>query len=351
MRIAILGAGFAGMSVAYFLLHYKLGSVSIDLYDPEPIGGGVSGLSSGLLHTYPGKEARQSWRAHHCMKDAHRLITIASRGADQSVILSKGILRPALTEQQRTAFKACAEKHPDTEWWNHSRCVAEVPGLYIPEESGGLYIKEGLTIDVQAYLHGLWQTLAKFGVQFHQSGTIKKSDLQTYDQLLIAMGPATKNFPLLQELPITPVKGQILELEWPEGVAPPPISLNSHKYLVMSKDKKTCVVGATFEREFDSLRANQEKAAIEILPHITSFFPALEKAKILKCRAGFRAATPSHLPLVGQVTEKVYFMTGLGSKGLLYHAWVGKRVARAMISKNPVHIPNDIRYKVASPNS
>jgi glycine/D-amino acid oxidase-like deaminating enzyme len=346
MRVAILGAGFAGMSVAYFLLHYKLGSVSIDLYDPEPIGGGVSGLSSGLLHTYPGKEARMSWRAHHCMRDAHRLLTIASQGAGRSVILSKGILRPALTEQQRNAFRTCAEDHSDTEWWDHKRCIEEVPGLYVPEESGGLYIKEGFTIDVQAYLYGLWQALAKFGVQYHRSTMVKQSDLALYNKILVAMGPATINIPGLKDLPITPIKGQILELEWPQGVAPPRISLNSYKYLVMSKDLKSCTVGATFEREFDSPHADLKKASAEILPHITSFFPALENAKILKCRAGFRAASPTHLPLVGQATESVFFMTGLGSKGLLYHAWVGKRVARAMISNNPAHIPSDIRYNI-----
>ncbi len=347
MRVAILGAGFAGLSVAYFLIHYKKGAVSIDLYDPEPIGGGVSGLSSGLLHTYPGREARSSWRAEYCLKDTHRLITVASQGVDQSVIISKGILRPALTELQQTAFKACSEKHSDTEWWDQKRCVDEVPGLYLPEQSGGLYIKDGLTIDVQTYLQGLWQSLAKFGVQHHQSAMIKKSDLERYDQVLVAMGPTSKNIPSLENLPLTPIKGQILELEWPEGAVPPKMSLISNKHLVMSRDQKRCIVGATFERDFDSTQADQEKAASEILPNITSFFPALEKAKILDCRAGFRAGTQSHLPLVGQASEKLYFFTGLGSKGLLYHAWVGKRMARAMISKSIAHLPSDIRYTLS----
>ncbi|MCC5832148.1 MAG: FAD-binding oxidoreductase [Chlamydiales bacterium] len=351
MRIAILGAGFAGMSVAYFLIHYKLGSVSIDLFDPEPIGGGVSGLSSGLLHTYPGKEARLSWRASSCMRDAHRLLTIASEGAGRSLILSKGILRPALTEGQRTAFKRGAEKHSDTEWWDHKRCIEEIPGLYLPEDSGGLYIKEGLTIDVPAYLKGLWQVLAKFGVQYRQSGIIKPNDLARYDLVLIAIGPAVKNFSLLKDLPINPVKGQVLELEWPDGIVPPRISLNSSKYLVMSNDLKSCTVGATFERQFDSMQPDQKKAVAEILPNITSFFPALEKAKILRCRSGFRAATPNHLPLAGQPSERLFFLTGLGSKGLLYHAWVGKRVARAMITKKIAHIPRDIRYESSPPSA
>lgn len=346
MRVAVLGAGFAGLSVAYFLLDHTMGSASIDLYDPEPIGGGVSGLSSGLLHTYPGKMARPSWMAHQCIQEAHQLITIASQGIDKSVVLSKGILRPALTEQQHAAFMASSKEHKDTEWWDYHRCTKEVPGLSIPEQSGGLYIKEGLTIDVQAYLEGLWQALIKFGVQFHQTSIIKKSELESYDRILIAMGPTTKNFTFLESLPITPIKGQVLDLEWPKGVPSPPMSLISHKYLVMSKDCKTCTVGATFEREFDTLHADQETASAEILPRVTSFFPALAKAKILNCRSGFRAASSTHLPVVGRASENVYFFTGLGSKGLLYHAWVGRHVAQAILSQDPSHFPPELYYKL-----
>lgn len=344
MRIAILGAGFAGLAVTWYLLHYKQGSISIDLYDPEPIGGGVSGMSSGLLHTYPGKEARKSWRAPYCIKETHRLITESSRGIDRSLILSKGILRPALTEEQHRAFKNCADENGDTEWWDAELCMNRVSGLFLPKERGGLYIKEGLTLDVPGYLQGLWQTVAKFGVQFHQTAMIDPKKLEKYDAILIALGAVSKSIPALQKLPITPIKGQLLKLEWPHGVPPLPMSLVGNKYLVMNADYRSCTVGATFEREFDSAEANRERAAAEILPPITSFFPSLEKVKILDCHAGFRATTPNHLPLVGKASEKLYFFTGLGSKGLLYHAWVGKRVARAILTHDINHLPSDIRH-------
>ncbi|MEZ5314835.1 MAG: FAD-binding oxidoreductase [Chlamydiales bacterium] len=345
MRIAILGAGFSGLSVAYFLLHYTFGAISIDVYDPEPIGEGISGLSSGLLHIYPGKEARRSWQGDHCLKDTHRLITVASEGIGKSVILSKGILRPALNQEQLRAFKRCADSHSDTDWWDYHQCLEKMPGLLLSKESGALYIKEGLTIDVKGYLQGLWQKLAKFGVQYCQSKLMRKNDLASYDRILIAIGPGVTNMALLKGLPIKPVKGQMLELAWPQNIPPLSISLNSSKYLVMSQDRTRCLVGATFEREFDSSNPDQKKAALEILPEIISFFPMVENAKILNCRSGLRATTPSHLPIAGQATKNIYFMTGLGSKGLLYHGWVGKRVARAIITKNISHIPKEIYYK------
>ncbi len=344
MRFAILGAGFAGLSVTWYLLHYTQGSVTIDLFDPEPIGGGASGLSSGLLHAYGGKNAKESWEAYRCLKETHRLMTEASRALDQPLIVSKGILRPALTEDQIQNFQNSAQTYPDNEWWEKERCESTVPGLTLPADGGCLFIKNGLTLDAQAYLQGLWQACALLGTQFHQQAMIRKSDLEPYDRVLIAMGPMTKNFPPLKGIPITPIKGQVIDLEWPSGVKSPPFSLISKKYLVMHPDGKRCTVGSTYEHEFDSPQPNLEKASEEIMPQIVDFFPALKEAKVIRCRAGFRASTSSRLPIVGKISDKTYFFTGLGSKGLLYHAWVGKRVARALLTKDPKHFPEEAYF-------
>lgn len=345
MRIAILGAGFAGLATTWFLSHYTIGSATIDLFDPQPIGGGVSGLSSGLLHTFTGKQAKPAWHAHDCLAETHRLLTEASRTMNRSLVLAKGILRPALSEEQVKDFQLTASKYPETEWWDSSTCQKKVKGLKIPEGFGGLYIKEGLTLDVPAYLQGLWTACALHGAKFTQTAKINAPDLENYDRVLIAMGVASKNFGPLKELPIKPVKGQVLQLRWPNYLPPLPFSLNSKKYLIMGKDQKSCTVGATFEREFDTAAPTPEKAAQEIFPDILSYFPSLKDAEIVGCRAGFRATTPNHLPLVGQVSEKLFFYTGLGSKGLLYHALIGKLMARALLTGESQHLPADLIWK------
>lgn len=348
MRIAILGAGFAGLAVTWHLLNYTQGSATIDLFDPEPIGGGASGLSSGLLHIYAGKHARQAWEGKRCLKETHRLITVASQAINKPLILSRGILRPALSDQQIADFQTCAQTHSDTQWWDKRACESKVEGINLPPHGGGLFIPEGLTIDSKSYLQGLWQACALLGTQFHQQAMIRKSDLAPYDKILIAMGPLSKNFPPLKDLPIQPVKGQILELKWPFDIKPPPFSLISQKYLVMGPDLTTCLVGATFEHTFDTFKADQAKAVQEILPNIVSFFPPLKDASILSCRSAFRATSPSHLPLMGKATDNTFFFTALGSKGLLYHAWLGKRVARAMLTNHEKHFPKEVYYSLSS---
>ncbi len=59
MKIAIIGAGFAGLAGAYYLSEH----FQVTLFDLKGIGGGASGISSGLLHPYPGEKGRRSWHA------------------------------------------------------------------------------------------------------------------------------------------------------------------------------------------------------------------------------------------------------------------------------------------------
>ncbi|XP_020259130.1 uncharacterized protein LOC109835575 [Asparagus officinalis] len=62
-KYAVLGAGFAGLSVAWHLLKHcpKESHMHIDIYDEVGIGGGASGASGGLLHPYSPK-AKVLWR-------------------------------------------------------------------------------------------------------------------------------------------------------------------------------------------------------------------------------------------------------------------------------------------------
>ncbi len=349
MRVAILGAGFAGLATTWHLLHYTQGAATIDLYDPQPIGKSVSGLSSGLLHPYAGKHAKRSWNADKGMDATHQLITEASRGVHQSVIISKGILRPATTSEQVEDFHRCAESYADTEWWPTEKCLKAVPGLNVKE--GGLYIKTGLTIDVPAYLEGLWQACALLGTQFHKRPLLREQEFQKYDRVVFALGYALKTFKVFEPLPIKPVKGQVLDMRWPLGTAPLPFSIVSHGYLVQTRDPLRCMAGATFERTFQTADPEPDFAIPSILEKITPFFPTLGEAEVLSCRAGIRSTAPqhNHLPLIGKVTDKYWFITGLGSKGLLYHGWMGDLLAQALLTKDSSLFPKEVWYPLLLP--
>ena len=58
MRIAIVGAGLAGLALCSILS--KVAGVEVVLFDAKGIGKGASGVSTGLLHPFPGKHAALS---------------------------------------------------------------------------------------------------------------------------------------------------------------------------------------------------------------------------------------------------------------------------------------------------
>jgi glycine/D-amino acid oxidase-like deaminating enzyme len=344
MRIAILGAGFAGLGTALFLLLHSKGNVSIDLFDPQPIGGGVSGLSAGLLHPFTGRKAERVKKSGELLASTHTLLTEAAKGAGKPIVLSKGIVRPAFTPQNIDAFKKTAEKYPEeTKWWDQEKCHKEIPGLLVGENAGALYIEEGLTLDVKEYLLGLWQMGLRFGLQFQQKVFLEE-DFGKFDKIVFATGTSTKNFKPLSHLPIGAIKGQMLRLKWPEHIAPLSHSLMAEGYVVMDKEKKSCMVGATFERDFVDALPHQDVAHPLIMEKIKPFFPSLEKAPILECHAGIRAISlREHLPIVGKVLDKYWFITGLGAKGLLYHGYLADALARAILRDDPSFLPSDMR--------
>lgn len=346
MKIAILGAGFSGLAVAWQLLEQTKAQVMIDLFDPLPIGKGTSGISPGLLHTFAGKRARLAWGAAEGMQAMHEHLKIASDALGHSCLLSNGILRPAFEESQIEDFQTCAQKYSrETEWWSKETCLDKVTGLVFPDEKcGGLFIKEGLTLNAPSYLEGLWQACARLGTQHRQEAVSELESLKKYDVIICALGTATLQIKELSHLPLTPIKGQILKMKWPSHIPPLPFSIISGGYIVMDREQEFCRVGTTFEREFSSPDPDPDFAKEQILTKITPFFPSLAEAEIVDCQAGIRAATGGfRLPLVDQITDKVWVITGMGAKGLLYHAWMGKLLAQALLRKNRDLIPLQVR--------
>lgn len=322
MRIAILGAGFCGTAAAWHLS--RRSDTQIVVFDPKGIGGGASGIAAGLLHPYVGANAKLNWRGHEGMSATLQLIDAAEQALHAPVASHTGMLRLAVTAQQEVAYRACADKWDDVIWLNAEECQREVAGL---RPYPGIFVRSAVTVDCQRYLQGLWHSCFAQGVQLQQSAVMSLEELQHFDRIIVAMGSATTSLPELAHLPITLTKGQVLEIAWPQELPKLPYPLNSQAYLLMHPSRSACIAGATFEKKFDSTVPDWARAKQEIIPKLITYFPSLEQAEILDCRAGIRAGTPNRLPLVTKVTEKCWVFTGMGSKGLLYHALLAKELA------------------------
>ena len=324
MKIAILGAGLCGLATAASLLAAKkTEDLEIVIFDPAPLGENASGLSAGLLHPYPGAHAKLVRDGREGQKATLELVNVAEQALSEKIIENTGLLRVAISQKQKEDFSRCATQSRDVRWLEADECQQLVPDL-IPHP--GIFIESAFIIQTKKYMKGLWTHCSASGVRWEATLITSLKTLSHFDAIVIAAGAAVKSLPEFSHLAIKPIKGQMLEIEWPSFLSPLKVPLNSEAYLVMSTNKKRCFVGATFERSFISADPDLETALAYLQPKVLSLIPALKEAKILNCYAGLRAATPQHQPLLEQVFHRCWIFSGMGSKGLLYHALYAKKL-------------------------
>ncbi len=331
MKIAIIGAGFCGLAAAWHLLNHEpaISKLKVHLFDTKGIGKGVSGMAAGLLHPYVGAHAKLNWRGQEGFKATQELLLVSSQALEHPVVAcSQGILRVALNEAQESDFHICAELYPsDTQWLDPSACQALAPGCaYAP----GLWLKQGLTVYSYHYLQGLWKACAAQGARFEQRSIHALKDLQNFDLIIVTAGAESHRLQELTSLPIRTLKGQVLELSWPTDIPPLTCALNSQIYILMTEKRNSCLVGATYEKGYSEAVTDINTAKQEILPKAYQLFPSLQKASIINCYAGMRAVTPQRRPFLKFIPPNCWVLTGMGSKGLLYHALFAKELVREL---------------------
>lgn len=329
-RIAVLGAGFCGLAVAWHLLHSEKLTPRVTLFDAHGIGGGASGIAAGLLHPFVGAHSKLNIQGREGMAATKKLLDAAAQTIGQEIIISRGILRLVLHEQQQKNFSLCAQQHaPDVEYLTPEKVQALVPGA---PPAAGIFMREGVSINSQLYLQGLWEACRLKGAAYcHQKIGSLKELKNEYDLIVVCLGAYATALPELAHLPLTPIKGQIFELAWPQKLASLPFTLNSQAYICMNSDKKSCVAGSTFERAFETDAPDPAKAQEMLFPKIKELYPALASAEILSCRAALRASAPKHMPLVTAAGKDVWVLSGMGSKGLLYHALYAEAVVNSIL--------------------
>ncbi|MBS0621457.1 MAG: FAD-dependent oxidoreductase [Verrucomicrobia bacterium] len=296
MRVAVVGAGFAGIATCFEALKAGL---SVTLFDQ---GGGASRISPGFLHPFVGKQAIPDWENYHA---SYHLLEVAGQAK------CCGLFR---------LFNHPIEREGAI-WWGREEIEAHLPTC---TAQGGLYIPDGLRIDAKRYLDTLLKICIDKGMKIENTQVEGAHLLSQFDWVFLCTGAGAAAF---KHLKITPIKGQILRLAWPQAIPPPQIPIIGAKYLVMEGD--TCLVGATYEREFADPEPDIAVAKALILPYIEALYPALKGAEVLQCLAGVRASAPGHYPpIICELEPRLWVLTGLGSRGLLLHARCAQELVR-----------------------
>src|SRR5437899_528183 len=76
MKIAIIGAGLAGLATCYQLLSTKNSDIEVHVFDKQGIGKGASGIAAGLVHPYRRDYDRYIWNGKEAFHETLKLITV-----------------------------------------------------------------------------------------------------------------------------------------------------------------------------------------------------------------------------------------------------------------------------------
>ncbi|KAJ1698498.1 hypothetical protein LUZ63_007010 [Rhynchospora breviuscula] len=386
-RYAILGAGFAGLSVAWHLLrHTQKGShVCVDIFDENGIGGGASGVAGGLLHPYSPK-AKLLWKGAEFWKECLELLAVAEQAnnaqriketdcVDGGIVLRRGILRPAtsqknaeiLIENASSCLESCI-----LETLDEKAAQSLIPGLCARFDLA-IYMPGAMSIQPKRYLQALFsacQNLAND--QSKSTGKERIINLRTqhvsnlqqlsgeYDSVIVCLGARVNTLPELSgKLPLRTCRGIVSELHLPTAsrgeYADQSPSILSDAWLAFQGPRQV-YMGSTWDwnsKLYDQNVSKEEcaRATEELISRASIFYPEIRRWSLVGAKAGLRAMPPltenGSVPLLGCLNDLIgdrtncmfWLVGGLGARGLLYHGLVGKLISQAVISFDESVIP------------
>lgn len=348
----ILGGGVSGIHLAMELL--KSGA-NICLVDPNGLAQGGSGAPLGLANPATGRFASKTWEAERCLNSLKHNLELIQQYSDTKFFKQSGILRPAMDATIAQKMKHNIE-HSDwpadwIHWMNQQEIQHFHPGITCVD--GGVWIPVGLIVNMEEYVHAASDFLKNKGVTFFtgEPYSIQKTNkweivlnaqaIQA-SQIVFTSGVWTKNIPYWDQLPLIPVKGQLLLME-SETPLPFNHAVSALGY-IGSLDGYNYVIGSTYEHHFE--HKTVDEFAIDYLrTRSERVLPELNKYSKLKAQwTSIRASTPNRKPIMGAhpTEEHCYVFAGLGSKGLLYSAYLAKRMADFMFNQMPLPTEMDV---------
>ena len=307
-RILILGGGLMGLAIAHQLARRDQRVTVLSRRRSEAAGF----VAAGMLA--PHAEGLENALLHLGQLSLSRVASwVAQIEADSGLpcgLRSSGIVVPFHSADERDAYATAAFG----DRLDREQLLQEVPGLDSQWKAGLLFVQDGQIDNRRQLMRALESACVDRGAQFQEG--VEVLELFTADGRL--SGVRTRNSEgseatlaceravlcsgawsgqLLPQLPVFPVKGQMLSLQSPRG-ALRRVIFGPGIYLVPREDGLV-VVGATSERNAGFSEGLTPQGQTTLKQGIATLLPEAESWPPMERWWGFRPCTPDEGPLLG----------------------------------------------------
>lgn len=348
----IIGAGIAGCALAFAF--EQVGQPYLVLNDE--VGDAASAVAAGLFNPITGSRFVKTWMAEEVFAHLHPFYQQWQALLGSTFYHPTPIVRPfGSIAEQNMAIAKTAE--PDY--------AAYIMAIDVPSELqnlvqaplGGMVFGQGGWVDVPALMAAMHQWLRHAGQ--YQLGSISHSDLseadglvywkgQPYQSATFCTGYRANTEPAFDQIRFSPVRGEIIEVEYDSDAEPwPNLAVSKGIYLLGTPGTNRLRVGATY-----NWRQPSPETSLEGLTELCTELDQVLKAKyqVRTHKAGVRPAIADRRPVVGLLPscKRIGMLNGLGSKGTSLGPWLATRLVDFYLNEIPLPIavsPDRFRKK------
>ena len=366
--VVVIGAGVVGSSVAYYLARE---GVNVTLLERESIGSGASAHATGSLSLLgaefsPGASFELA-RASYA--EFPQIVPELESATGVDVLYQRRpSLRLALDDEEVNLIRdlmAWQQPHVSMRWID-AREVRSIEPRLSPSITGAVYEDESAQLDSYRFNLALAGGAEVKGATLlyrevigliTNASTVSGVRTATGDihcgAVVIAAGTWSRAFaPWLDfPVPVRPMKGERLLLNYPGDPLPVLISSPKRGHMISRLDGLTSV-GSTGGRDYDQKelfwgeefdRQPTESARLELLQRAIDVFPDLERAELVQQLAGSRPLSPDSKPIIGPVPGRdgVFLATGHTTKGIHLGPVTG-RIITDYISRGSTQVVSDM---------
>jgi len=351
--VAVIGGGVIGLAIAWRAAQRGL---RVTVLERDRAGQGTSSYAAGMIapnaEVTPGEEAVLEFglRSARLYPEFARELAAAA-GVDGVGYTSCGTLMVARDDDEAEALEREFELRTAlglrVERLRSSEARRREPGL-APALRLALDIPDDHAVDPRALTAALATALLGAGGDLREQTAVSAIEasgarvggvvledgtLLNASQVVVAAGvwsPRLEGLPEGAQMPIRPVKGQVMRLHDPAGPGLVNRVLRMGPSYITPRGDGRYVIGATQEeRGFD--QTVTAGAAFDLLRDAGELLPGVSELVLDEFSAGLRPATPDNLPIIGPgALEGLHWATGHRRGGILLTPVTAELIAGAL---------------------